>query len=129
LVKSLGLNKPNLYYTDVPFLEANAELIKRMTGLSGVREVESGTGLLLTATKYRCWLDVDSGMLKAYADKIGEQIIEQEKHITQLQARLANKSYVDNAPKAVVQQTKDQLNETKEALERLQTEHTRFQAA
>jgi len=129
LVRSLGLARPNLYYTDVPFLDENAELIKRMAALGDVKEVDSGTGLLLTATKYRCWLDVDSGMLKAYADKIAEQITTQEKQISQLEARLANKSYVDNAPKEVVQQTKDQLAEARDTLERLQTEKTRFQSA
>lgn len=129
LIKSLGLAKPNLYYTDVPFLAANATLITRLTGLGAVQEVESGAGLLLTDTKYRCWLDVDSGMLKAYADKVAEQIAGQEKQIAALEARLGNKSYVDNAPKAVVQQTHDQLSEAKAALERLKTEQTRFQNA
>jgi len=68
-------------------------------------------------------------MLKAYADKITEQMATQEKQIAQLEARLANKSYVDNAPKEVVQQTKDQLEEAKESMKRLETERTRFQSA
>lgn len=126
LIRDLGLSRPNLYYTDVPFLTANHELIVRMAGLDTVTEVESGTGLQLSGTKYRCWLDVDTGMLKMYADKLAEQIGAQEKLIAQLQARLDNKSYVDNAPKAIVEQTKDQLAETKTELARLQVEQTRF---
>jgi valyl-tRNA synthetase len=129
LIRSLGLNKPNLYYTDAPFLEANAELLTRLSGVGSVTGVESGTGLLLTSTQYRCWLDVDSGMLKAYADKVGEQIVACQMQISQLESRLTNKKYVDNAPKTVVQQTKDQLHEAQASLERLQTEQTRFQAA
>jgi valyl-tRNA synthetase len=129
LVKTLGITKPNLYYTDVPFLADNAELLTRMGSLASVREVSDGTGLLLTSTKYRCWLDVDSGMLKAYADKLAEQIAAQQKTIGQLQGRLDNKSYVANAPKEVVDQTKDQLHAATEALERLQIEQTRFKAA
>jgi valyl-tRNA synthetase len=126
LIKALGLSRPNLYYTDVPFLAANHDLIVRMAGLDSVSEVESGTGLQLSGTKYRCWLDVDTGMLKMYADKMAEQITTQEKLMAQLQGRLDNKSYVDNAPKAIVAQTKDQLAEAKTELERLQVEQTRF---
>jgi valyl-tRNA synthetase len=129
LVKSLGLAKPNLYYTDVPFLEANGELLMRLGGLGKVQEVSSGTGLQLTSTPYRCWLDVDSGMMRAYADKIAEQIAAQETLIGQLQSRLDNKSYVKNAPKAIVKQTQEQLAEAQAAVERLKEEKSRFYAA
>jgi len=127
LVKSLGLAKPNLYYTDVPFLAANGELLARLGGLGKVQEVSSGTGLQLTSTSYRCWLDVDSGMMKAYGDKIAEQIAAQEKLISQLQGRLDNKSYVEHAPKEIVKQTKEQLAEATAGLQRLEVERTRFQ--
>jgi len=129
LVKQLGLTKPSLYYTDVPFLAENAALLVRMGGLNTVSEVSSGTGLQLTGTDYRCWLDVDTGMLKAYADKLAEQIEAQERVLVQLRGRLANKSYVANAPKAIVEQTQDQLTEAEATIKRLRTEHTRFQAA
>jgi valyl-tRNA synthetase len=129
LVRQLGLSKPNLYYHDVPFLAANAELLSRMGGLDNVAEVSSGTGLQLTSTPFKCWLDVDTGMLRAYADKLVRQITDQEKLVAQLQGRLDNKSYVDHAPKAVVDQTRDQLAEAKATLERLQAEKTRFGAA
>ncbi len=129
LVKQLGLARPNLYYTDVPFLAENASLLARMARLESVREVSSGTGLQLTSTHHHCWLDVDTGMLKAYADKLAEQITAQERIVVQLKGRLANKSYVANAPKAIVAQTRQQLAEAEASLERLRTEHTRFQAA
>ena len=129
LIIALGVSKPNLYYTDVPFLAANADILTRMAGLGMVSEVSDGTGLLLTSTAYRCWLDVDSGMLKAYADKLTEQIAAHEQTIAQLQARLDNKSYVANAPKAIVADSKTKLAEAKEALERLKVEQTRFKAA
>jgi valyl-tRNA synthetase len=126
LVKALGLSRPNLYYTDVPFLAANHDLLVRMASLESVQEVSSGTGLQLSGTKYRCWLDVDTGMLKQYADKLTEQIAVQQRQTEQLQARLDNKSYVDNAPKEIVAQTKDQLNNAKAEIERLKIEQTRF---
>ncbi len=129
LVKSLAVSKPSLYYRDVPFLAGNAELLTRMGNLAGVREVSDGTGLHLTSTTYECWLDVDSGMLKAYADKLATQIATQEKVVAQLQGRLDNKSYVAHAPKEIVRQTKEQLEEATANLERLKVEQTRFQTA
>lgn len=127
LVKSLGLAKPNLYYTDVPFLTENSALLARMAALGSVSEVSSGTGLQLTGTIHKSWLDVDSTTLKAYADKLAEQVAAQERVLVQLRGRLENKSYVDNAPKEIVAQTKEQLAETEAALERLNTEAERFQ--
>lgn len=127
LIKSLALAKPNLYYTNVAFLADNSELLRRLAGLDSVQEVESGTGLQLTSTKYDCWLDIDSIMLKAYAEKLKVQMVTQKKLIGQLNARLDNKSYIENAPEAVVAQTKDQLREAEDGLKRLQTEHSRFE--
>lgn len=126
LVKNLMLSAPNLYYTDVPFLSENAELLARLGGLGSVQEVSSGTGLQLTSTKYRSWLEVDTATLQNYADKLKEQMQDAEKTIAGLEARLANKSYVDNAPKEVVNQTRDQLADTQTNLQRLKTEQERF---
>jgi valyl-tRNA synthetase len=126
LVKALGLSKPSLYYHDVPFLADNAQLLERLSGLGKVAEVDSGTGLQLTSTTYRCWLDVDMTTLHAYRDKLTEQAEALHKVIEQLNGRLSNKSYVDNAPKQIVQQTRDQLEEAEASLERLKTEQARF---
>ena len=129
LVKQLGLTKPNLYYTNVPFLAENAALLARMAGLSSVSEVSSGTGLQLTNTPYHCWLDVDTDVIKAYVDKLSEQIESQERVLTQLKGRLSNKSYLANAPKTIVGQTREQLAEAEAGLKRLKAEQVRFQAS
>jgi valyl-tRNA synthetase len=128
LVKSLGLEKPKLYYTSVPFLAENAGTLTRLASIGGVSEVSSGSGLRLTSTKYLCWLDVDAETLKNYVEKLDEQIVAQKQVITQLQGRLANKSYVANAPKQIVDQTKDQLAEAEAGQKRLELERTRFQS-
>ena len=129
LVKTLGLNRPTLYYTDVPFLAQNTEILSRMASLGNVTEVTSGTGLFLTTTQYRCWLQVDTDTLRMYSEKLAEQIATQEKAIAQLQSRLNNESYVKNAPKQIVTQSREQLAETKTVLDRLQTEYRRFHGA
>lgn len=129
LTKSLGLtDKLSLYYHEVPYLAANSELLIHLAGLEKIQEVDSGHGLRLTSTPHNCWLDIDNTMLKAYAEKLTEQMNAQEKVITGLQARLDNKSYVENAPKEIVAQTREQLKEAEHGLERLRTEQERFRS-
>jgi valyl-tRNA synthetase len=129
VTRALGVNKPSLYYTNVPFLASNSELLIRLAGLGNVQEVSSGSGLLLTGTKYTCWLDVDVDTMRAYADKLVEQVITQQRIAAQLQARLDTKGYVENAPKSIVADTRDRLKETNDAIERLESEQERFRSA
>jgi valyl-tRNA synthetase len=129
ITNALRVQGATLYYTDVPFLADNAELIKRMAKLGAVTEVTAGTGLYLTGTKYRSWLDIDVSTARSYQQQIGEKRQAQEKVIKHLEDRLANKSYVDNAPKKVVDQTKHQLQEARELLETLSKEYERFGTA
>jgi valyl-tRNA synthetase len=128
LVKELGLSKPTLYYTDVPFLAQNKDLLTRLAGLGSVEEVSSGTGVHLTSTPHQCWLAVDTETTQAYAEKLLTQLAGHRKTIEQLNARLENKSYVASAPKALVEETKTQLAEAQASLARTQAEHDRFSA-
>jgi valyl-tRNA synthetase len=128
LLKSLALSKPTLYYTSEPLLAANTKLIARMAGLGTVAEAADGTGLRLTSTALNCWLDVDSDTIRAYGQKLADQIADQERVLAQLQGRLSNKSYVDNAPKQIVEQTREQLAKIEATLERLRAEAQRFDA-
>jgi valyl-tRNA synthetase len=127
LIRTLGLRKPHLYFTDVPFLTANSVLIQRLTGLAGVQEVSDGVGLHLASTSYNCWLDVDAGIAQAHLVQIATQISEQAKRAEGLKARLSNENYVKNAPKEVVEETKAQLAECEAMTERLSAEQRRFE--
>lgn len=128
ITKSLGARGSKLYYTDVPFLAANADLIARMSGLSGVQEVDDGVGLHLTSTPYRCWLDIDPVLAAAHLTKLTEEKAAAEQRKQQLEARLANKSYVDNAPKNIVADTRRSLQEASDLLTRLDAEYKRFES-
>lgn len=126
ITKSLGVRGTKLYYTDVPFLTANADLIARMSGLAGVIEVEDGNGLHLTSTKYRCWLDINADIATAHLGKLAEQITSVDAQISALESRLVNKAYVSNAPKNIVADTRRSLQEATEQRSRLDDEHKRF---
>lgn len=116
IVGAVELKRPILYHMHAPFLQDNAALISKLAKLRKVVEVKDGQGMHLTQTPLDCWLDVDSETAKAYTRKLLDTRVNLESSIERLDARLANKSYVDNAPKTVVQQTKDQLKSEHELL-------------
>lgn len=126
ITKSLRATGVTLYYTDVAFIANNAKVIKQLARLQAVTEVSDGTGLFLTSTKHPCWLDIDQDTAKAYLKDLAEQHTKQAGVIKQLEGRLANKSYVNNAPSAVVEQTKSQLTEAKVVLGNIEREQERF---
>ena len=128
LMTELNLHGSKLYYHNVPFLKENAELIKKLTKLKDVIDVESGLGLQLVQTKYKAWLDVDSSTIKAHQLQLKEQQGRLGDVVKSLEARLANKNYVKQAPKAIVDQTKDQLAENKQLLEKIAAQQARFAA-
>ncbi len=127
ITKALRIPEAVLYYSDVPFLSNNAAIIKRLGRLQAVTEVRDGTGLHLTTTRYTCWLDVDKNTAQAYLEELAGKRAKQLALIKQLEARLANKSYTQHAPRHVVDQTKQQLVEAQELVKAIEGEEQRFQ--
>lgn len=128
IINALKAPTTTLYFTDVAFLHDNAAIIKQLARLADVTEVTDGTGLYLTSTKHRCWLDIDQATARAYMTELDEQLVRQQTFIAQLEGRLANKSYVDNAPHAIVEQTRTQLADARLVLENIEREKERFSA-
>lgn len=123
---ALKVSNATLYHTDVAFLRDNAATIQRLARLKNVTEVIDGTGLYLTTTTAVCWLDIDQGTAQAYLGELMQKQTKQSVVITQLEQRLGNDSYVKNAPRAILAQTKDQLAAAKEQLASLKREQARF---
>jgi valyl-tRNA synthetase len=117
----------NLYYSDAPFIQDNAQLIKRLAGLSTVGSVKAGHGLHLTATRYNAWLDIDQQTALAYMKRLETKKAAQEKAIAQLKGRLDNKDYLKKAPAELVGQTKEQLGEATLQLDKISQELKRFE--
>lgn len=126
ILNALKAKGVTLYYSGIDSISNNAEVIKQLTRLADVKEVREGSGLFLTQTNYRCWLDIDPAAAHSYLKEIEAKQQAQQKLIGQLEARLANTSYVTNAPSAVVQQTQTQLDEAKQLLENLNAQHNQF---
>jgi valyl-tRNA synthetase len=126
ITKALGASGATLYYTDIPLLTANAKLISKLARLAAVTEVKDGTGVYLTSTRYRCWLDIERSTAEAYQKQLAVKKQAQTDLIAKLEARLANKSYVHDAPKHIVEQTRTQLDDAKQLLANIGQEIERF---
>jgi valyl-tRNA synthetase len=123
---ALGLRKTTLYFNNVSFLTDHADLITGLANIKGVHEVEAGQGLHLTTTPHNCWLDVDRATTSHYVKKLEKQLVEAENKLEGYKKRLDNKSYVKQAPKALVEETKEQLTETEQLIENIKTQINRF---
>ncbi len=126
IIKALHANEVTMYYTDVPFLAHNADLIARMARLKGVVEVRDGDGIYLTSTPHRCWLDIDAATAQHYAVELDAKIEAAKKSIGQLEGRLSNESYIKQAPGRLVDETRDQLKSQQTQLKALEQELSRF---
>jgi valyl-tRNA synthetase len=129
LVKALNAAKPHLCYIgDQPLLEDHAGLIAQLANLQGViRTEDDGSGIRLTDTPYSCWLDIDQKSTEIYRAGLADKQQAAENLIAQLETRLANKSYLENAPKSIVDQTKTQLAAAEAQLCAVTQEQSRFQ--
>ena len=128
LYAELDLNRQTLYYLDEPMLENNADLIAKLARLEGCEQVSDGRGLPVPGVEVACWLDVDEHTVKRYRKNLQNNLDEASASIESLQARLDNKGYIKNAPKEVVEETKQLLEATlrrsqtlQEQLDRLDT--------
>ncbi len=127
ITSSLKTRDVELHYNDSKFLAKHSELIAQLTRINGVvKAAETEEGVRLVQTTEDCWLAVSTKAAKAHAAELANQKKQQEQVIKQLQGRLANKSYVDNAPKAVVKQTQDQLADARALLTTISAEYQRF---
>ncbi len=119
----------NLYHSDDPFLLENGGLIKTLSKVASVESVKSGSGLHLTATNHNGWLDLDKNAATEFLSKLKLKHSEQEKAVERLKARLENTAYINNAPKSVIDETKQQLNQAEELLQKTVSEYDRFGSA
>lgn len=126
IIHSLKTSGVTLFHDSTPFIADNAETIKQLARLKAVTENKDASGLALTSTKHRLWLDIDAATAQAYVKDLEEQRDKQQSVVKQLEGRLANKNYVENAPKDIVEQTRAQLAEAQQVLDNIAQEIARF---
>lgn len=104
------LGKPALLYAPSELLTGNKDLVVKLAKLGGAAEVQEGEGLKLSHSSFNAWLDVDESTKKRICEQLANRLITEEDSIKQLEGRLKNKSYVENAPEKLVTETRDKLD-------------------
>lgn len=126
LKRDLELNEVGLYHNNQQLLAQNSDVITRLAGVSAVQSVQQGSGLQLSSAGVPAWLGVDRTTLAEYKAKLQKKHDETSTHLMQLENKLANKNYVQRAPKEVVEQTQAMLNEAKQKYEILEKQLRQF---
>ena len=119
-------NDLNLYHKKDALLTEQGAFVQKIARLGGVHSVEDGHGLRLTNTSHNCWLDIDQATSRRYASELQESIKSATATIENLEKRLGNKNYTAQAPNKLVQESKQQLEDTKAKKDALDKELERF---
>lgn len=114
--------KQALLYEHDSLLQDNEALIVKLAGLRGVAHVEQPKGLRLAVPNREAWLEVTEDVLYEHQSKLEVRLAETRMRIDALQARLSNSRYVEQAPHAVVEETRRELEEQTALFKRLRRE-------
>jgi valyl-tRNA synthetase len=117
-----GNEKYSLLYQTDALIEDNKDLIKRLAKLKDITITDQAKGLRLANSGRDAWLDVSADTLSEHQTNLEARLATAHADIKALQGRLANKSYVEKAPAALVEETEKQLVEKEALVTRLQTE-------
>lgn len=119
VAKELPGGKQTLLYEHDSLVADNADTIARLANLETVQYVEQPQGLRIAVPNREAWLKVTPDVLYEHQGKLEKRLAECKQRIMQLEARLANKNYVKQAPKKIVEQTKEELETLRELETRL----------
>jgi valyl-tRNA synthetase len=110
-------------------LEKDADIVKGLARLEELVFDREYTGPATTVVVEGVRISVPlEGMVDMDAErtKLQKSIEEAQKRAASIEGRLSNKEYVANAPKAVVEQTRTQLQEAKDQVQALNKELERL---
>lgn len=123
---SVGVTRPVLYYEGEGLIHDNVELFAKLANLESIKKVSGGTGLQLTTSKQAAWLDLEHTVIVTFVKQLADKLAATKKSIHQLEGRLANKAYVEKAPKELIAETREQLKAAQELADKQTTEYNRF---
>lgn len=93
------------------------ELIDKLARVTTTVTADKATGLKLGRGKFEIYLTMDESSLNDLKETLKNNQASLEQEINTLQKRLDNKSYLENAPETLVNQTKNQLSDRQAQLE------------
>lgn len=112
--------KRMLAFSDNKTIENNRALVKNLAGLEGIINGQA-KGINLGAVG-EVIVVANSDEIAIYKDKLNKKRTEALRLIENYQKRLANKAYLENAPKALVKETKDELEKAEKTVAQIDEE-------
>jgi len=123
---NLKLSKPRVLIGDEPFILTHKDLLQRLAKTGDIVESDGTDGLKLTGTRIGARLEVTPEQLQAFESELKKKLHNVADQIKNLETRLKNKSYVQNAPEKLVAETHQQLTDAQEAHAKTTAELKRF---
>lgn len=114
-----GNKKYNMFYDNDSLIAEHEALIQSLTNTKAVIRMDQPKGLRLAASGREAWLDVDEKTLYEHQANLEARIQAVRRQVKNLETRLANKAYVEKAPKQLVEETKRQLKDKNALLDKL----------
>lgn len=112
-----------LLYLDYPLLAQNHALLESMVKVRPVEGEKPDHAIKINSARANCWLELDQTTIGKLTDDLEAQIKQQTDLIKRLDNRLNNESYIKNAPKLLVDQSREDYEKATELLEDLRVQH------
>jgi valyl-tRNA synthetase len=122
IAKSLDQKELALTFKSSELIESNDKLVKQLSRVKEINKRDQLEGLRLSSVKEDIRLNIDKEKARSYLRELEDNREKQKKILGNLRSRLANKNYVENAPEAVINQTKSQLSHVNDLLSMTESE-------
>lgn len=122
VISELPPKKYALVYGADALIQDNADLITWLARLESVMQTDTPTGLRLASSNREAWLAVDEDTLYEHQTNLEKRLAETKLALKNLEGRLSNPSYVEKAPERLVEESKQQLEENRALIVRLERE-------
>lgn len=122
VMTELPPKKYTLLYQQDSLIEDNSTLIAWLARLANVTQSDQPKGLRLASSNREAWLEVDADTLYEHQTNLEKRLADAKITAQSLAARLDNPRYVEKAPKHLVEETQQQLEEKNALIKRLQHE-------
>lgn len=117
-----GNERYEMLYQNDSLIADNAELIKRLAKLKGIKEVDQPHGLRLASSGRQAWLNIPAKTISEHQSNLEVRLAETHEEIKRLEARLGNDNYVAKAPAELVEESRELLHQKQGLVERLENE-------
>ena len=121
-----GNKRSDLLYHQDSLVEDNLDLIKQLTRVPNIRQEENPTGLRLAVFGREVWLDVPQKVMAEHRTNLEMRLADMRREAQIIEGRLDNESYVAKAPASLVEDSRRQLSEKLERIDKIATELENF---